>query len=53
MARARIQFLTPKAKILAQVGKPRGQEILAWGVRILFLPKPLVENPILTNLVIG
>ena len=47
------KILTPKAKILAQVAKPRGQEILAWGVRILFLPKPLVENPILTNLVIG
>ena len=26
MARARIKFLTPKAKILAQVAKPRGQE---------------------------
>ena len=47
MARARIKFLTPKAKILAQVAKPRGQEIfLPEGSRILFLPSPLVENPI-------
>ena len=32
MARARIKFLTPKAKILAQVAKPRGQEFF-------YLPK--------------
>ena len=39
-----------KNKILAQVAKPRRQEILLpEGLRILFLPKPLVENPILTN----
>ena len=41
MARARIEFLTPKAKILAQVAKPRGQEILAWGVKNFILAQAI------------
>ena len=41
MARARIKFLTPKAKILAQVAKPRGQEILAWGVKNFILAQAI------------
>ena len=38
---ARIKFLTPKAKILAQVAKPRGQEILAWGVKNFILAQAI------------
>ena len=41
MARARIEFLTPKAKILAQVAKSREQEIFAWGVKISILAQAI------------
>ena len=33
-------------KFLARVASPLGQEFLPLGLRILFLPSPLVENPI-------
>ena len=51
MAWARIKFLTPQAKkFLARVASPLGQEFLPLGLRILFLPSPLVENPIISTL---
>ena len=47
MAWARIKFLTPQAKkFLALAASPLGQEFLPLGSRILFLPSPLIENPI-------
>ena len=53
MAKARIEFLTPKAKILAQVAKPRGQEILAWGVKISILAQAIGWESYSYELVIG
>ena len=46
MAWARIEFLTPQAKISCPRGFATWARIFAFGVRILFLPAPLVENPI-------
>ena len=47
------KILTPKAKILAQVAKPRGQEILAWGVKNFILAQAIGWESYSYELVIG